>query len=185
MATGLTEAAATAPPAIPRFLKNSRREVMFLSFDSVVSPTASGNAGAGGGIQGGLADQRHLQIPLGNPEIGQGFDIAVHATNLRPRIGQEIEDTDQHAVVAQHALVGNALVERNDLIAVMRCDVVIGTIGVIGLTYLRADVGGDLGSALDSLHVYGFGLGHLGATPIEDRQLEADLVAFLIATVPF
>ena len=32
MATELTEAAATALPAIPRFLKNSRREVMVESF---------------------------------------------------------------------------------------------------------------------------------------------------------
>ena len=110
----------------------------------MVGAAGGRNGGSGRSIQRRLADHRHFQITASDPEIAQGFDIAVDATDLRPGISEQVENANQHAVVAEHVLVRNPLVEGDHLVTVMAGNVVIGSVGVIGLTIGFAGEGFDL-----------------------------------------
>ena len=52
------------------------------------------------------------------------------------RVGQQLEDADQHPVVAQQVLVGDALAQRHDLVAIVAGDVVGRAVGLVVRTDL-------------------------------------------------
>jgi hypothetical protein len=54
-----------------------------------------------------------------------------HTGDVVPRVGQQLEHTNQHGVVAQHVFIGHGLAQRHNLVAVMPGQVVAGAVGRI------------------------------------------------------
>ena len=78
----------------------------------------------------GTAAQRLLQAGVGDPEITLGLDGGIDRGGLFARIGQQGEDADEHAVVAQQVFFGDALAQRHQFILVASCQ----RVGILPLT---------------------------------------------------
>src|SRR6266545_4939460 len=115
------------------------------------------------------ARQRELEIGAGEPEITLRLDRCDDARDLLARLGQQLEDARQHAVVAEQRLVGDRLAQRHDLVAVMAREIVGGAIGVVGGAHLGARVAVGLGQAERRLPVDRLGLGDFRVAPVEQR----------------
>ena len=96
-----------------------------------------------------------------------------------PSVGEQLEHADEHGVVAQLVLVRDLFAQGNHLIPIATGKVIGSPVSGICLPHLGLSIGCHFGGTVDGLHVDVFGAGHLGAGKIEQRQLEADLVALL------
>src|SRR5574343_938020 len=108
MATRLTAVAETAAVSAPAPRKKLRLENIVKTPDSVGRCTAAraGHRGRGSSAaEAGLADECHVEVRLGDPEIAQCLDRGVNAGDLGSGIGQQLEHADEHAVVEQHVFV--------------------------------------------------------------------------------
>ena len=140
---------------------------------------ASGCGRASGRRQAGFADESHVEVGLRKPEVALGLDGGVDAGDLQTRVGEQLEDADQHAVVAQQVLLGDLLAQRHDLVLVVARDVVGGAPRAVSLAKLRPRMDGGLGRAVHGLHVDSFRTKHACTTPVEQRQFDADFPATL------
>ena len=140
---------------------------------------SGGRCGQAGRGAASRPDQGLVECGLGQPEVAQGFDGGVDAGDLQPRVGEQFEHADEHAVVAQQVLVQDALTQRHDLVTVVAGDVPGRAVGAVGFTHFAAGVDGHVGGLVQGLAVDGLGLGHARAAAVEQRQLEADLPAAL------
>src|SRR3989344_5267423 len=102
IATLLTLAAATAPPAMPANRKKSLLEFMMVSLRGSVACTSlgSGCTAARDANAGGLANERRLQSG----------------------VRQQLENADQHPVVAKLVFFGDGFSQRDHLVAVVARD---------------------------------------------------------------
>ena len=99
----------------------------------------------------------------------------VDAGHLGARVGEQFEHADQHAVVAQHVLLGDALAQRHEFVAVLFRHAPGAAVVAVGLAHLGARVDRRLGGARQRLAVDALGARHARRAPVEQGQLEGDL----------
>ncbi len=92
----------------------------------------------------------------------------------KSRVGEQLEDADQHAVVAQHVFVEHTFSQRHDLVEVVPRDVVRRAVRAVGLAHFGACVDRGLLGEQQGLALHMLGACGLRAA-VEDRQGEADL----------
>ena len=77
-----------------------------------MTATGAGSCAADGqGGTGGAPDQRCLHRGVGQPELLFSIDGGNHSFHLIPVVGQQLEYTDEHAVVAKLVLFADALLD--------------------------------------------------------------------------
>lgn len=107
---------------------------------------------------------------------GHGELMAVDV-DLRARVGRQLEDADQHAVVAKLLLVGDAPGQRHQLVAVVAGNVERAAVQAVGLPHLGAGAEGRVRRLVGGLACQRLGARQrVGA---EQRQLQRHLPAAL------
>src|SRR6185436_20598875 len=110
-ASGSTAAPTRLTAAAPRKAAPARKKS--LRFDMRFLSVAGGRFGGSGWRRHGGAGPRRaagqcgLEVGLGDQEVAQCQHVVGHATDLLTRIGEQLEHTDEHAVVAQQVLLGD------------------------------------------------------------------------------
>ncbi|CAJ7226688.1 Uncharacterised protein [Burkholderia pseudomallei] len=117
------------------------------------------------------------------PVVLQRIDIGVHRADLIARVGKQLEHADEHAVVAQQHLVGNRLAQRHDLVAIVLRDVVARHVRRVRFAHFGARVDRRLREPVRRLQVGRLRARDFRAAPVEQRNLDADLVAVLVPLV--
>src|SRR5512134_925023 len=111
MATRLTDAAAIAPAAA--VAEPRKRLRAFMCSDSIGSMSRTFGSGRGGNGGRSLlelhrpADDRRLERGIRQPEPALGVEREHHAVHLLARIREQLENADDHSVVAEDVLVGD------------------------------------------------------------------------------
>src|SRR5688572_24818190 len=128
---------------------------------------------------GRTPSERHLQVGLGDPEVPQRLDVAVHGRDLFARIREKLENAGQHAVVAKQDLFRDPLAQWHDLIAVVLGQVERSAVGAVRFPHLRTSLDCGLERAANGLHVLPLGACDASTAEIEDRNPQLDLPAAL------
>src|SRR3989344_983902 len=171
IATLLTLAAATAPPAMPANRKKSLLEFMMVSLRGSVACTSlgSGCTAARDANAGGLANERRQQSGVRQPELLCGVQGRHHRVHLIAGVSKQLENADQHPVVAKLVFFGDGFSQRDHLVAVVARDFIRRAVRGIALAQVRAcraTCGLQAVGSGQGLRVHGIA-SH--ATPIEDR----------------
>src|SRR3989344_6079916 len=140
IATLLTLAAATAPPAMPANRKKSLLEFMMVSLRGSVACTSlgSGCTAARDANAGGLANERRLQSGVRQPELLFGVQGRHHRVHLIAGVSKQLENADQHPVVAKLVFFGDGFSQRDHLVAVVARDFIRRAVRGIALAQVRA-----------------------------------------------
>src|SRR3989344_1614942 len=139
IATLLTLAAATAPPAMPANRKKSLLEFMMVSLRGSVACTSlgSGCTAARDANAGGLANERRLQSGVRQPELLFGVQGRHHRVHLIAGVSKQLENADQHPVVAKLVFFGDGFSQRDHLVAVVARDFIRRAVRGIALAQVR------------------------------------------------
>src|SRR5688572_18340185 len=183
IAARLTAAAPMNAALRPR---NCLRSVM-CRFLLVPRARRGGRSGGGARSNGTpswrAGEQRRLEVGLGDPEVARGLDRADHGVRLLARIGQQLEDADEHAVVAQQVLFRDRLAQRHDLVAVASRDCPRGAVRGMAFADLRSGALRRIRHASHRLAIERLGARVAGQAPVEDRDFQLDLVAGLAGSL--
>ena len=85
---------------------------------------------------------RTLQLYLGEPEVSLGVERGVDGVDALRCVGDEIEHTDEHAVVHSELLFGGAFGERHERLTRVPRKIVRTPVRKPGRTHVRARVNG-------------------------------------------